>query len=64
MDEQANRCDWTNYDKSMAARDAILFQIEDKKLRRKVIAEDPALTEVIKLGITNEQAVRSGWRTG
>ena len=56
--EQANRCDWANYDKSMAARDAILFQMEDKKLRRKVIAEDPALTEVIKLGIANEQAVR------
>ena len=56
--EQANRCDWTNYDRSMAARDAILFQMEDKKLRRKVIAEDPALTEVIKLGIANEQAVR------
>ena len=56
--EQANRCDWTNYDKSKAARDAILFQMEDKKLRRKIIAEDPALPEVIKLGIANEQAAK------
>ena len=56
--EQANRCDWTGYDKSKAARDAILFQMEDKKLRRKIIAEDPALPDVIKLGIANEQAAK------
>ena len=56
--EQANRCDWSQYDKSKAARDAILFQMEDKKLRRKIIAEDPALQEVIKLGIANEQSVK------
>ena len=56
--EQANRCDWTGYDQSKAARDAILFQMEDKKLRRKIIAEDPALPAVLKLGIANEQAVK------
>ena len=28
--EQADRCDWSQYDKSKAARDAILFQMEDK----------------------------------
>ena len=56
--EQANRSDWSQYDKSKAARDAILFQMEDKKLRRKIIAEDPALQEVIKLGIANEQSVK------
>jgi hypothetical protein len=60
--EQANRCDWANYDKSMAARDAIIFQMEDKKLHRKIIAEDPALQEVIKLGIANEQAVKAADR--
>ena len=58
MVEQANRCDWTNYDKSMAAQDAILFRMEDKKLRKKVITEDPALPEVIRLGIAELQAVR------
>ena len=56
--EQADRCDWSQYDKSKAARDAILFQMEDKKLRRKIIAEDPGLDEVIKLGIANEQATK------
>ena len=56
--EQASRCDWNQYDKDKAARDAILFQMEDKKLRRKIIAEDPGLQEVIKLGIANEQAAK------
>ena len=56
--EQANRCDWSQYDKSKAARDLILFQMENKKLRMKIIAEDPVLQEVIKLGIANEQAVK------
>ena len=56
--EQANRCDWNQYDQSKAARDAILFQMEDQKLRRKIIAEDPGLEEVIKMGIANEQATK------
>ena len=60
--EQANRCDWNQYDESKAARDAILFQMDDKKLRRKIIAEDPALQEVIKLGIANEQAAKTADR--
>ena len=53
--EQADRCDWTAYDKSKAARDAMLFQMDDSKIRRKVIAENQPLAEVIKLGIANEQ---------
>jgi hypothetical protein len=48
----------TKYDESKAARDAILFQMADKKLCRKIIAEDPALQEVIKLGIANKQAAK------
>ena len=56
--EQADRCDWATYNKSKAFRDAILFQMEGNKLRRRVIAEDTALTEMIKLGIANEQAVK------
>ena len=56
--EQADRCDWTGYDRVKAARDAILFQMDDSKLRRKIIAEDQKLSEVIKLGIANEQAVK------
>ena len=41
--EQANRCDWENYNAQRAARDAILFQLDDKKLRKKIIAEDTPL---------------------
>ena len=55
--EQA-RCDWSQYDESKAARDAILFQMEVQKLKRKIIAEDPGLQEVIKMGIANEQAAK------
>ena len=58
MVEQVSRCDWSQYDEAKASRDAILFQMEDKKLRRKIIAEDPGLQEVIKLGIANEQAAK------
>ena len=46
--EQA-RCDWSQYDESKAARDAILFQMEDRKIRRKIIAEDPGLQADIYL---------------
>ena len=60
--EQANRCDWREYDQSKAARDAILFQMEDKKLRRKIIAEDQSLEDVIKMGIANEQATKAADR--
>ena len=35
--EQAARCTWVGYDESMAARDAILLQTQDKKLT----AENP-----------------------
>ena len=59
MVEQVSRCDWSQDDEAKAARDAILFQMEDKKLRRKIITEDPGLQEVIKLGIiANEQAAK------
>ena len=59
MVEQVSRCDWSQYDEAKASRDAILFQLEDKKLRRKIIAEDPGLQEVIKLGIiANEQEAK------
>ena len=47
--EQANRCDWAAYDSSRAARDAILFQMDDRKLKTKIIAEDTPLDEVIKV---------------
>ena len=60
--EQANRCDWVMYDGKRAARDAILFQMDDKKLKKKVIAEDIQLQEVIKIGIASEQAGKAADR--
>ena len=36
--------------------------MEDKKLRRKIIAEDTELEEVIKMGIANEQATKAADR--
>ena len=53
--EQAERCDWTNYDGKKAARDAILFQTNNKKLQRKVIAEDLSYDDTVKYGLALEQ---------
>ena len=53
--EQSDRCDWTGYDEKKAARDAILFQTDSKKLQRKVIAEDLSYEETIKYGLALEQ---------
>ena len=60
--EQADRCDWENYDKDKAARDAILFQLEDIKLKKKILAENTPLEQVIKLGIASEQAGKNATR--
>ena len=56
--EQVIICDCENYDVQRAARDAILFQMDDKKLWKKIIA----LQEVIKLGIASEQAAKAADR--
>ena len=47
------KCDFTNYIK-IAARDAILFNISDYRLRKKVLAENIALAEMVKLGLAYE----------
>ena len=60
--EQAKRCDWVGYDGDKAARDAILYQMDDRKLKKKIIAEDTSLQEVIKMGIANEQAGKAADR--
>merc|ERR1719206_434242 len=60
--EQAKRCDWVGYDEDKAARDAILYQMDDRKLKKKIIAEDTSLQEVIKMGIANEQAGKAADR--
>ena len=54
--EQAEKCNFEGYDSKSAARDAILFQTSDVKLRKKVLAEDYGLDETIKLGLAHEQS--------
>ena len=56
--EQSDRCLWTGYDAKMAARDAILFQTDDQKLQRKVIAEDLNFDDTVKYGLALEQGAR------
>ena len=56
--EQASRCNWAGYDEKKAARDAILFQTEDKKLQQKIMAEDLSYENTIKYGLSLEQGRR------
>ena len=53
--DQADRCIWTGYGAKQAARDALLFQTDDIKLQRKIIAEDLDYDSVIKYGLAFEQ---------
>ena len=54
--EQADTCDWMGYDRVKAARDALMYQMDDAKLRNKVIVKDQPLEQVIRMAIANEQA--------
>ena len=47
----AERCNFTNYKKEMAARDAVLFNTLDTRLTKKVLAENTTFGAMIKLGI-------------
>ena len=53
--EQAERCTWLGYNGSMAARDAILLQTQDKKLQQKILAEDLSYADTVKYGLALEQ---------
>ena len=55
MKDQADRCIWMGYGAKQAARDALLFQTDDIKLQRKIIAEDLDYDSVIKYGLAFEQ---------
>ena len=61
--EQAERCDWSNYDAEMAARDAMLFQTSNKKLKKKMLAENLIFSAAVKFGLTSEQSERDAVRT-
>ena len=53
--EQADRCEWTGYNAKNAAREAILFQTDKKKLMKKIVAEDIDYDDTIKAGLAMEQ---------
>ena len=54
--KQAKRCDWSEYDESSAARDAILFQTSDQKLRKKILAENMNYEQTVAWGRTHESS--------
>ena len=56
--KQAKRCDWSEYDESSAARDAILFQTNDQKLRKKILAENMNYEQTVAWGRTHESSSR------
>ena len=53
--EQADRCLWVGYDAKMAASDAILQQCDDKKLQKRIIAENLTFENIVKMGVAMEQ---------
>ena len=56
--EQADRCDWRNYDEKHACRDALLYQTDDTSLQKKIIAENLSYEDTIKAGISREQGAK------
>ena len=53
--EQADRCLWVGYDAKMAASDALLQQCDDKKLQKRIIAENLTFENIVKMGVAMEQ---------
>ena len=54
--EAAKQVDWDGYDAEMAAVDAIVMQTRSTKLQQKAIQDNPSYEELVKLGISQEQA--------
>ena len=61
--EQAERCDWSKYNSETAARDAILYQTCNKKLKKKILAEDLSFQDACKFGVASEQLEKDVGRT-
>ena len=54
--KQARRCTWQGYDEKCAARDAILYQTSDAKLRKKILAENLHFDDTVTWGMTNQHS--------
>ena len=59
--EQADKCSFEGYDSKSAARDALLFQTSDSRLRKKVLAENQSLEDMVKLGLAYEQSASKAY---
>ena len=56
--EAAKQVDWDGYNAETAAVDAIVMQTKSTKLQQKAIQDNPTYEELVKLGISQEQAKR------
>ena len=54
--EAAKQVDWDGYNAETAAVDALVMQTKSSKLQQKAIQDNPSYEELIKLGISQEQA--------
>ena len=54
--EAAEQVDWDGYNAERAAVDAIVMQTRSTKLQQKAIQDNPSFEELVKMGISEEQA--------
>ena len=60
--DQAKQCNFTGYNADRAARDAMIMQTEDHKLRKKALAEAPSFNDFVKMGNAMESATAQAER--
>ena len=58
MYDAAKQVDWDGYNAETAVVDAIVMQTKSTKLQQKAIQNNPTYEELVKLGISQEQAKR------
>ena len=56
--KQSDTCDCMGYNRDKAARNALLWQMDDAELRKLIIAMYWTLEQLCKMGIDKEQADR------
>ena len=56
--KQSQRCDWCVYDAEAAARDAILYQTTDTKLRKKILADNMSYKDTVTWVRAHEESSR------
>ena len=64
--KQAKRCDWTEYSAEEAARDAIMYQTTDQKLRKRILVQNMPYQDTMAWGQSHEESHRKAalvWET-